>query len=132
MRAPFPALVLVLSVVACTAWPPPGSGGFADAEPVPPLAPGDDPALRNRLVCGLARFGELERAARNEGRLAGRVELTRRIAARAQHEYAGGLRGDAAATLDQLDLDLDAFRAGSSVPPGIAYAAGRQLPPGCR
>jgi hypothetical protein len=66
--------------------------------------------LRTRLDCDVAKLDSLGEMAQAQGRLAGRVELTRRTAARAQREYLGGLPDDAAATLDQLERETSGIR----------------------
>lgn len=100
-------LALLLLVAGCTAWPPTGEGGLAEAMPLPPLRPGEDPALRARLDCRLDRLEMLSAIAEGQGRLGGRLDLARRTAARARREYLGGLPADAATTLVALDRETD-------------------------
>lgn len=100
-------LALLLLVAGCTAWPPNGEGGLAEAMPLPPLRPGEDPVLRRRLECRIDRLEVLSAIAEGQGRLGGRLGLARRTAARAMREHLGGLPDDAAATLLALDRETD-------------------------
>lgn len=114
------SLILFLLLGGCTYWPPPGAGGMAEVRPLPPRTATENPILRQRLDCGLARMDAVADAAAASQTLAGRVSLARQTAARAQREYLGGLPLDSAQTLERLEVELLIIR--QDLPPGILPA----------
>ena len=111
------ALAVPLLAGACGSWPAPGQGGMAEfATPAPAGAPETVP-LQRHLTCSLQRAAVVSQAAQQAGQNTGRVALLDTVAARAQREVAGGLPGDAARTLTQLDRDVDVLGVALRVAP---------------
>jgi hypothetical protein len=93
----------LLALGACSSWPPPGAGGFAEHRAAPP--PEADAALARRLACSLDRFAQLRAEATQAQRLTGRAEAANETANRARREFHAGLQADAARSLDRLEAE---------------------------
>ena len=111
------ALAVPLVASACGSWPAEGQGGMAEFATPAPAGGSQIAPLQRHLTCSLQRAAVVVQAAEQTGQNTGRVALLDTVAARAQREVAGGLPGDAARTLSQLDRDVDVLGVALRVAP---------------